>query len=224
MGNFLEMANPLFLGSNFPGTFLPLSKTNLTEFPHSQHPQPWFYPYINTFRSHNNANEYFCPRFIDEKTGAKCGLVACLKVTQPVNASQDPNTGSGAPGSALLTTSLYIYGLKWEKGDGDPWQEISPILKFYFNSTNNWEISTARQWFRHQTQFSWITMEQGTRTSAESYVERQKVASAVRSWDNARSKQRTKQERFCPDFSDWKILPKIIIGSVLSRTFLVPVI
>lgn len=117
-------------------------------------PQPWFYPYINTFRPHNNANEYFYPRFMDEKTGAQCGLVACLKVTPPVSASQDPNTDSGAPGSALLATSLYIYGLKWEKGDGDPWQETSSILEFYFNSTNNWEISTARQWFRHQTQNS----------------------------------------------------------------------
>lgn len=67
---------------------------------------------MNTFRSPNNANECFYPRFIDEKTGAQHGLVACLKVTQLVSASQDPNTDGGAPGSALSTTSLYIYGLK----------------------------------------------------------------------------------------------------------------
>lgn len=33
MGNFLEMANLLLLGRNFPGTLLSLGKTNLAEFP-----------------------------------------------------------------------------------------------------------------------------------------------------------------------------------------------
>lgn len=83
---------------------------------------------------HNNARKYyFYPHFIDEKT-AQHRLVTCPKFTQLVSTSQDPSTDGAASGSALLTPSLYIYGLL--RGRGPLARSTSLILEFCFSSAN----------------------------------------------------------------------------------------